>query len=181
MKKFIFIFLALLLISPVISQNIISNDEILSQRIDFDYSIRAGVTTQYSANRDTMTILGALDTVVTRYWKNKNGDMSIQLYIDSGTAVRLSVEIQAINSSEILADSNFATLYWVHWNGSGYCYIQTKEDSIYYTGTGTYKKTAPIIIPSCGIDAYRIRIISKSTCTGTPFIRGIILKRIKVS
>jgi hypothetical protein len=181
MKKLMFIFLTLLLISPIISQDIISNDEILSQRIDFDYSIRAGVTTQYAANRDTMTILGALDTVVTRYWKNKGGDMSVQFQINNGTAVRLIIEVQAANGSEIFADSSFQTLYWIHWTGSDFACVKTAQDSVRYTGTAAYKKTIPIIIPPLGIDAFRLYIRSSSTCTGTPKIQGIILKRVKIS
>lgn len=176
-----FIFLTLLLISPVISQDIISNDEILSQRIDFDYSIRAGVTTQYAVNRDTMTILGALDTVVTRYWKNKGGDMSVQFQINNGTAVRLIIEVQAANGSEIFADSSFQTLYWIHWTGSDFACVKTAQDSVRYTGTAAYKKTIPIIIPPLGIDVFRLYIRSSSTCTGTSKIQGIILKRVKIS
>lgn len=136
-----------------------------NETLEWDFIIRAGDTTQItSGSLDTLSLLGASDTLVTRYYANLGGSISMQIDARGGTA-KYKIIVETIEKgSEAVSDSNFVERMWIHWEGNGddSCYVTTQNDSIQLEN----RRSSSIFIPPLSIYAFRIRAVSLSTQSG---------------
>lgn len=163
MRKIYFLLIMLAFLPTLTAAPRIGTSE-RSVNLIWDYTVRAGVTTQLAATIDTMSVLGASDTVVTRYYANLGGDVSLQIYATGGTTKRYKVVIETFDKgTETVDDLLFTPKFYVHWSGYGdaNCYVTSAEDSILTTG-----KSSSLFLPLLGVYGWRVKIISKSTQVG---------------
>jgi hypothetical protein len=166
MKFIIALLLTLMLVSSIAtSQNITISPKRRSSDLYLDYTVRDG-TTAYYMLRDTMSVLGTGDTLVSRAYETGENGTSVQIGFYGGTP-KITVKIQSCDS-RIAADSLFQDLYWLRYAGTGItnCVTSTADDSVTTTG-----RTAPLRLYGLG-RLWRLYIISKSTQSGNTLIEG---------
>jgi len=141
------------------------------ETLQWDFVIRSGDTTQItSGSLDTLSVLGALDTIVTRWYANLYGDINVTIDSRGGTTPRYKIIFETLNKGdETICDSNFVSKFWIHNEGVGddSAYVNSAVDSILVSN----EESSGILIPPLGVYAWRFRIISLSTQVGnTRFI-----------
>lgn len=156
----IFPFLLLAQVTPRIGNS--DHDETLM----WDYHIRGGDTTQVSSGSlDTLSVLGALDTIVTRWYANLYGDINVTVDSRGGSTPRYKIIFETLNKGdESVADSNFVSKFWLHNEGVGddSAYVNSAVDSILVTD----EESSGILVPPLGVYGWRFKIISLSTQVG---------------
>jgi hypothetical protein len=171
----IFLVSAAILVSTLNAQR--PADAKKNNTIIWDYTVRNGTTALLDATRDTISILGASDSLYSRWFENWGGDMSLQMITSGGTTKRYRVQIQtAEGGGQAPANANFKPLYWVHYAGNGpdSAYVETVRDSIIIVGT-----SPSILIPPLGTDMVRIAVFSNTTQVGNTLINKWRLTRWK--
>jgi len=177
MKKMLLVMVAsLILLSyhSIYSQNEISNKMAGATVLEWDYTIRTGDTTACSAGRDTISVLGASDTLVSRFFQNLGGDMSIQFDLQGGTPSIYFVVESAIRN-ENFADSSFQKFGYLEFSGNGINDNYFTGDSVAVTASG---QSCHILVPPIGGDVFRIFTYSSASQSGNTLIK-LPLKRIK--
>ena len=156
-----------------------TNDRTGSVNVEFDYKIRTGVTTTNLTVIDTALVIGASDTVVTRYYQNFGSDISAQFDLTGGATRDLQIKVQFANTGgSTLADSMFIDHYWINWTGSGpdSARVATVKTDIEIEDNGL---TSTILIPPLGADYFRFYIISNATQSGNTKFNAIRMTRRK--
>ena len=131
----------------------------------WDYYVRDGDTTQISTEQDTISALGAKDSLFSRFYENR-GEQKLSLTLNSsgGSIRRYSAIIQTVDrGGEEISVGDFKNRYWVHFEGAGddSCYVATALDSCTVTG-----RSSGIFVPLLGVYAWRLLIITNSTHSG---------------
>jgi len=175
MKKILFLLVTGFLISNLFGQNEVTRKFSGTAAIDWDYVIRDGTTTTLTAGQDTISVLGASDTLVSRYWSQWGGDMNIQLDLYGGTP-SIYFKVQAANKSSYFADSSFTTFGYLEYAGGGIGNNYFTEDSVEVTSSGL---SMPILVPPLGSDVFRILAYSDGSQSGNTLLKAI-LKRTKI-
>lgn len=128
---------------------------------------RTGTTTTVQP-QDTMSVLGASDSLLSAIYPNNGNNINLTAIFTGGTTQRVKLIIEGANDDADITDNTyFQPYYWVHFNGLGHdsCYVATKLDSCTKSGT-----SSGIYVPMLGIGFWRIRAISTAQQSGNTLI-----------
>lgn len=155
-----------------------TNDKGGSVNVEFDVTIRAGVIDTLAAGIDTLSILGASDTLYTRYYKNWGTDAWVQFAMGGGTTQSFKIILQSCNLGQnTMSDSFFVHRMWINFTGTGddSCSVKTVSTVIEQEGI-----TIPILLPGAVLgDYFRFYIVSSATQSGNTKFNWIHLTRKK--
>lgn len=167
MKRLAWLFVFLVFPLLVFGQR--SGSDAKNITVIWDKHVRGGTTTELASTIDTLSVLGALDSLYSRFYDNKGGDISLQLDISGGTTQALQVQFQtAEKGAGAVADSMFVPMFWIHYAGAGpdSGYVATKRDSITTTGV-----SGSILVPPLSADKWRIAVFSGASQSGNTKIQ----------
>lgn len=142
--------------------------------LNFDYRTSVGSNTTLTA--DTASLLGANDTLVTR-WFPTEGDFAVSLIDTGGSTISYSVIVEAsIIGTSTSADSAFKPIYSLDWTGN---YLDNAKVSTSSTPVAITKlgQTPPIFVPALMYNRFRFMLISGATHVGDTFFQKLRIKK----
>lgn len=145
-------------------------------KLHWNYAVRDGSVERMSGEVDTLSVLGASDSLFSDILYNL-GDNNVKFILTGGTTVNLQIRVQMTNSDVhirngniILSDSLFKDYYYIQ-TGSTPDSSVVDFDAYTFTAVG---ETHTIVIPLLGAQLYRFAVYSTASQSGNTKIEAFI-------